>query len=65
MVTLTVRNLYDDLKSILRVQATGHGQSIEGEVGSILRLAMLATGLGQPLRFCGEPDKLYQYIQIL
>ena len=53
MATLTVRNLYDDLKSILRVQAARHGQSMEEEVRSILRQALtqatLATGLGQRL----------------
>ena len=53
MATLTVRNLDDDLKSTLRVQAARHGQSMEEEVRSILRQALTqatpATGLGQRL----------------
>jgi plasmid stability protein len=53
MATLTIRNLDDDLKSSLRVQAAHHGQSMEEEVRSILRLALSkpthATGLGQRL----------------
>ncbi len=40
MATLTVRNLDDDLKSTLRVQAARHGQSMEEEVRSILRQAL-------------------------
>ena len=53
MATLTVRNLDDDLKSTLRVQAARHGRSMEEEVRSILRQALIqatpATGLGQRL----------------
>lgn len=53
MATLTIRNLDDDLKSALRMQAARHGQSMEEEVRSILRQALsrpnLATGLGQRL----------------
>mgnify|MGYP001810878831 CR=1 FL=1 len=53
MATLTIRNLDDDLKSNLRVQAAQHGRSMEEEVRSILRQALAApapsTGLGQRL----------------
>ncbi len=53
MATLTIRNLDDDLKSSLRVQAARHGQSMEEEVRSILRQALAkpssSTGLGQRL----------------
>ncbi len=53
MATLTIRNLEDDLKSTLRVQAALHGQSMEEEVRSILRQALTqatpVTGLGQRL----------------
>ena len=53
MATLTIRNLDDDLKSSLRVQAARHGQSMEEEVRSILRQALArttpASGLGQRL----------------
>lgn len=53
MATLTIRNIDDDLKSSLRVQAARHGQSMEEEVRSILRQALSsmppAFGLGQRL----------------
>lgn len=53
MATLTIRNLDNDLKSSLRVQAARHGQSMEEEVRSILRQALAkpssSTGLGQRL----------------
>lgn len=53
MATLTVRNLDDDLKAALRVQAARHGQSMEEEVRHILRQALTqtppATGLGRRL----------------
>jgi antitoxin FitA len=53
MATLTIRNLDENLKSILRVQAARHGQSMEEEVRSILRQALakpsVATGFGQHL----------------
>ena len=53
MATLTIRNLDDDLKSILRMQAASHGQSMEEEVRSILRQALRqpapAGALGQRL----------------
>lgn len=53
MATLTIRNLDDDLKAILRVQAARHGRSMEEEVRSILRQALVkpnpTTGLGQRL----------------
>jgi len=53
MATLTIRNLDDDLKSTLRVQAARHGQSMEEEARSILRQALTkaapATRLGQRL----------------
>ena len=53
MATLTIRNLDDDLKSILRMQAASHGQSMEEEVRSILRQALHppapAGALGQRL----------------
>jgi plasmid stability protein len=53
MATLTIRNLEDDLKSTLRVQAALHGQSMEEEVRSILRQALAkvppSEGLGSRL----------------
>ena len=59
MATLTIRNLDDELKASLRVQAALHGQSMEEEVRSILRQALGKSaptqGLGQRLlgRFQG------------
>ena len=53
MATLTVRNLYDDLKSTPLVQVARQGQSMGEGVRSILRLALtqatLAAGSGQRL----------------
>jgi plasmid stability protein len=40
MASITVRNLDDDLKSRLRVQAAVHGRSMEEEVRGILRAAL-------------------------
>jgi plasmid stability protein len=59
MATLTIRNLDDDLKAALRIQAACHGRSMEEEARVILRQALAkpvqTTGLGQRLvsRFCG------------
>ncbi len=53
MATLMIRNLDDDLKASLRVRAAIHGQSMEEEVRSILRIALRqpedGRGLGQRL----------------
>ena len=53
VATLTLRNLDDDLKASLRVQAARHGQSMEEEVRCILRQTLSrptpSTGLGQRL----------------
>lgn len=38
--SITVRNLDDDLKSRLRIQAAIHGRSMEDEVRAILRTAL-------------------------
>ncbi len=40
MATMTIRNLDDDLKALLRVRAARHGRSMEEEVRSILRAAL-------------------------
>jgi antitoxin FitA len=53
VATLTLRNLDDDLKASLRVQAARHGQSMEEEVRCILRQNLSrptpTEGLGQRL----------------
>lgn len=50
MATLTIRNLDDDLKARLRVEAAQNGRSMEEEARSILRQALSkpkqAGGLG-------------------
>ena len=42
MPSMTIRNLDDDLKARLRLRAARHGQSMEEEARSILRLALSA-----------------------
>lgn len=46
MASLTVRNLDDPLKHLLRVRAAGNGRSMEEEVRVILRTAL--TGPESP-----------------
>lgn len=40
MASLTIRNLGETIKAILRLQAAQHGQSMEEEARQILRLAL-------------------------
>lgn len=40
MASITIRDLSDDLKQRLRVQAAEHGRSIEEEARAILRAAL-------------------------
>lgn len=40
MANLTIRNLDDDLKTLLRLQAARHGWSMEQEAREILRRAV-------------------------
>ena len=40
MATMTIRNLDDNLKTLLRLRAARHGQSMEEEARSILRAAL-------------------------
>lgn len=40
MASMTIRNLDDDLKTLLRLRAARHGQSMEEEARSILRAAL-------------------------
>ena len=53
MATLTIRDVDDDLKSRLRIEAAVHGQSMEEEVRSILRRALgnrpKVAGLGSQI----------------
>jgi len=42
MATMTIRNIDDELKARLRVQAAVHGRSMEDEARDILRAALSA-----------------------
>lgn len=47
MATLTIRNIDDELKARLRIEAAQHGRSMEEEVRDILRRALSKrTGSG-------------------
>ncbi len=46
MATLTIRNLDDALKTLLRLQAARHGCSMEQEAREILRRAVQGQGTG-------------------
>ncbi len=46
MASLTIRNLDDELKSRLRLQAAQHGWSMEQEAREILRRALQAHSSG-------------------
>jgi plasmid stability protein len=54
MATLTIRNLDEDLKMLLRVEAASNGRSMEEEVRVILRNALSkprpSGGLGSRMR---------------
>ncbi|MGK7897039.1 MAG: plasmid stabilization protein [Xenococcus sp. (in: cyanobacteria)] len=41
MASLTIRNLEDSLKALLRIRAAHHGHSMEEEARQILRAALL------------------------
>lgn len=53
MASITIRNLDEQLKARLRMEAARHGHSMEEEVRTILRSALnqpQATGLGSRIR---------------
>lgn len=50
MATMTIRNLDDGLKTLLRLRAARHGRSMEEEARNILRCALQVEPLsGQSL----------------
>lgn len=61
MSSMTIRNLDDNVKQQLRMQAARHGRSMEDEVRHILRTAVLArtaaskTSLVKSIRARVEP----------
>ena len=54
MASMTIRNLDEDIKQRLRVQAAEHGRSMEEEAQAILRTALTEaaspTNLAQAIR---------------
>ena len=54
MASMTIRNLDEDIKQRLRVQAAEHGHSMEEEARAILRTALIEaaspTNLAQAIR---------------
>jgi antitoxin FitA len=48
MATLTIRNLNDDVKQRLRVQAAQHGHSMEEEVRTILQASVEQSREAKP-----------------
>ena len=44
MASMTIRNLDDDIKKRLRIQAAEHGHSMEEEARAILRAALTKPG---------------------
>ena len=54
MASMTIRNLDDDIKQRLRIQAAEHGHSMEEEAREILRTALIEsafpTNLAQAIR---------------
>lgn len=60
MATMTIRNIDDQLKARLRVQAARHGRSMEDEARDILRAALSvepaqASSLVEAIRARIEP----------
>ena len=49
MASMTIRNLDDDLKQRLRIQAAEHGRSMEEEARTILHTALISTNLAQAI----------------
>ena len=59
MASMTIRNLDDDIKQRLRIQAAKHGHSMEEEARAILRAALTEpaslTNLARAIRARFEP----------
>ena len=49
MASMTIRNLNDDLKQRLRIQAAEHDRSMEEEARAILHTALTPTNLAQAI----------------
>lgn len=59
MASMTIRNLSDEIKQRLRIQAAEHGHSMEEEAREILRIALVKNNprvnLAQSIRARFEP----------
>ena len=59
MASMTIRNLSEDIKKRLRIQAAEHGHSMEEEAREILRVALIQNkppvNLAQSIRARFEP----------
>jgi plasmid stability protein len=59
MASMTIRNLSDEIKQRLRIQAAEHGHSMEEEAREILRVALVKNNprvnLAQSIRARFEP----------
>lgn len=49
MASLTIRNLDDSIKELLRIEAAHNGHSMEEEARLILRRSLASVGKGQGL----------------
>ncbi|TKJ81632.1 plasmid stabilization protein [Pseudomonas sp. CFBP13509] len=49
MASLTIRNLDDSIKELLRVEAAHNGHSMEEEARLILRKSLMSVGKGRGL----------------
>lgn len=58
MATLTIRNLDDQVKALLRVEAARHGRSMEEEVRVILQNALM--GAANPTGSIGLGSRIHQ-----
>ncbi len=61
MATMTIRNIDDQLKARLRVQAALHGCSMEDEARNILRAALSA----KPARTTSLVDSIRAHVEPL
>ena len=60
MATLTIRNVDEDLKAILRIRAAMNGKSMEEELRSILRQALI-----QPVKDGGLGTRLAKRFEMV
>lgn len=52
--TLTIRNLDEEVKRLLRIRAATHGRAMEAEAREILKNAVMGKAEASPLRNAGS-----------